>query len=169
MIGNRFIAVRDVVEMDLIRPRTISEFQRENHVVANWNWTVVGRLKAEAVERFIETDTPVLHTGNDRVDPAYLRTLDPREWKSLQLVRPRTIRFARHYFSPNRWVAHFEDTAGNSYSLKITDPIITRKLEAGQAISDNCLLTVSMAKAWTPNPAETPPICYKLVATVIEL
>ena len=42
-VGGKFVGVRDVVEMDLTRPREIAEFQRENRVIKSWNWTIVGR------------------------------------------------------------------------------------------------------------------------------
>ncbi len=67
------------------------------------------------------------------------------------------------------WVANFQDRAGNDYSLKVTDPDVTRRLENGETISKRSLLTVSMTKPWTPNPQEKPPLCYKVVAAVIEL
>jgi len=112
--------------------------------------------------------SPILHTPNDRVATSVLEGKPPSEWKSLQLVRPRKLSFGRHYYDPNRWVADFQDGAGNHYSLKITDPVITRRLEAGVKVSKQCLLTVSMTKPWTHNPVERAPTCYKLVAAVIE-
>jgi putative nucleic acid modification protein with dual OB domain len=168
-VNRRFIALRDILELDLIQPRAIVEFQAENQTIRNWNWRVNGRMSMSALEDFIDDSAPVLHTHNDRVAPSVLRALPPAEWKSLQLIRPRQLEFARHFHEENRWVAEFKDAAGNLYSLRITDPIITRRLEAGEKITQDCLLTVSLTKPWTNDPNVRPPMCYKLVAAVMEL
>ena len=76
--------------------------------------------------------------------------------------------FERHYFDANRWVAHFQDAKRRPYSLKITDPVITRRLEAGQAIAKTSILTISLTKPWSHDPDERLPLCYKLVAAVID-
>jgi hypothetical protein len=168
-VNGQFLAVRDILEIDLARPRQPHKYQRENRSILNWKWQVNKRLKLAAVESYVENLTPVLHSTNDRVDPAVLEQLAPNEWRSLQLVRPRNLNFGRHYWDPNRWVAHFDDLNGNSYSIKVTDPEVTLRLERGEKINKKSLLTVSMTKPWTSNEAEKPPMCYKVVAAVIEL
>lgn len=169
VVNGKMLSIRAILECDLIRPRTIAQFQCENQTIRNWDWQVKRRLKATALDQFVEDISPILHTPNDRVATSMLEAKAPSKWKSLQLVKPRHLQFGRHYYDPNRWVAEFADGDGNHYSLKITDPIITRRLEAGEKISKKCLLTVSMTKPWTHNPEERPPTCYKLVAAVIEL
>jgi hypothetical protein len=167
-VNGKFLALRDILEVDLVRPRQTSEFQYENHLIRNWNWDVKRRLKLDAVKQYIDDSTPILHTVGDRVQPDALRLLPPNQWKSLQLVKPRHLTFGRHYYDANRWVAHFQDKAGNSYSLKITDPDATRRLENDENIDKSSLLTISMTKPWSHNPSETPPLCYKVVAAIIE-
>ncbi len=169
IVGGKFIELRDILEVDLSRPRVVQPYQRENRLIRNWKWRVRKRLKLDAVKRYVENCTPILHSVNDRVQTQVLDRLQPNEWKSLQLVKPRRLTFGRHYYSPNRWVAHFEDRKGNCYSLKVTDPVATRRLESGETLSKTSLLTVSMTKPWTPDPAGKPPSCYKVVAAVIEL
>jgi hypothetical protein len=78
------------------------------------------------------------------------------------------VTFARHYYTPNRWVANFSDPAGNKYSLRITDPEVTRRLEAGHRISKQSLLTISLTKPWAPDQKKMRPFCYKVVAAVME-
>lgn len=168
-VNGKFIEIRDILDVDLFRPRQITEFQRENHIIRNWDWKISGRFKLNAINRFIDNNAPILHSGNDRVSPKVLKKLTPEEWRSLQLVKPRKLKFCRHYFDPHRWVAEFEDQKGNRYSLKVTDPIATRRLENDETISKECVLTVSMTKPWTPNAAEKEAHCYKVVAAVIEL
>jgi Dual OB-containing domain len=168
VIGRRFISVRDILELDLVRPRKIAELQRENQVIRSWRWHIVGRLGREAIRQYIDNTSPILHSIDDRVSPNMLHKMAPSDWKSLQLVEPSRLTFSRHYFTPNRWVANFTDRDGNTLSLKITDADITRRLEAGNAVSRKSLLTISLTKPWSPKPDEKPPLCYKLVAAVIE-
>ena len=168
-VNGRFLSLRDILEVELVCPRVTPEFQRENHFIRNWNWQIKRRLKLDAVSKYVDGTTPVLHSDSDRVRPAVLESLSPSEWKSLQLVKPRNLTFARHYFDPNRWVANFRDKAGNNYSVKVTDADATRRLENGDEIGKKSLLTVSMTKPWTHDPSEKPPYCYKVVAAVIEL
>ncbi|MCO6043336.1 hypothetical protein NG895_05400 [Aeoliella sp. ICT_H6.2] len=167
-VNGKFLTLLDILELDLIKPRIVDEFQCENRFIRNWRWKRKRRLKRDAVKKYVESDTPILHSSGDRVAPDDLLVLPPEDWKSLQLVRPRNLRFGRHYYDPNRWVAHFFDRAGNSYSLKVTDPVATRKLEGGQSISKRSLLTVSMAKPWSHDDTQKPPMCYKVVAAVVE-
>jgi hypothetical protein len=169
-INGKMLRVLDILELDdPIRPRTTHQFQKENRVIRNWNWDVKRRLKLSAVTQFIDATTPILHGAGDRVDPAILGRLPEDQWTSLQLIEPRKLVFDRHYFDPNRWVANFEDSAGNSYSLKVTDPEVTLRLERKEKIGKQCLLTVSMTKPWTHDATKQAPLCYKVVAAVIEL
>lgn len=169
IVDGEFLAVRDILELDLARPRQPHKYQRENRLILNWKWQVKKRFKLEAVGKYLDDSTPILHSGSDQVAPAVLEQLSPKEWKSLQLVKPRKLNFSRHYYSPNRWVANFEDQDGNTYSLKVTDAEATRRLEKGEKIGKKCFLTVSMTKPWTPDANTKPALCYKVVAAVIEV
>lgn len=168
-IKGKMIRLLDILEVDLIKPRTVNEFQKENRIIKNWKWNVKKRLKLSAVSQFVDSTTPVLFSASDRVDPTLLKRLPETQWTSLQLVKPRHLSFSRHYFDPNRWVANFLDAVGNGYSIKVTDPEVTIRLEKGEKISKRSLLTVSMTKPWTHDPDEKPAQCYKVVAAVIEL
>lgn len=164
-VDGKFLELRDVVEMDLARPREIPKYQRENRIIRNWSWKQIGRAKLSTLERFVDNSTPVLHTVGDRVSPQQLEALAPKDWKSLQLVKPSRLSFGHHYYSEKRWVADFR--VGDYYSLKTTDPELTRLLESGKKPDKGALLTISLAKPWSHNPQEKPPMCYKVVAAVI--
>ncbi len=168
-INGKMIRLLDILELDLIRPRTVHEYQKENQFIRSWDWDVKRRLKLTAVSQFVELTAPVLHSAGDRVDPAALQKLPTDKWTSLQLVKPKNLYFSRHYWDPNRWVANFDDSKGNSYSIKVTDPEVTLRLEKGEKISKKSLLTVSMTKPWTHDATEKPAMCYKVVAAVIEV
>lgn len=167
-IEGRFLAVLDVIEMDLVRPKDVPRYQRENRTVKNWNWSIHGRFRRADLLQYCDATSPILHSADDRVSPEVLNQLSPEQWKSLQLVRPRALQFERDYWDERRWRARFRDAPDNEYYLKVTDPAVTRRLEGGETVSRESILTVSMAKPWTPGSSK-PELCYKIVAAVIEL
>ncbi len=168
MIGGKPLALLDIVEIDLAPPREIHKFQRENQIIQNWNWKLVGRSSPGDLSRYCDDIAPLFHSPDDRIPPAVLEKLPPAAWSSLQLIRPRKLSFAHDHRDPSRWRARFADAAGSIYSLKLTDAIITRRLACGERISSDCLLTVSLTKPFRFD-ASQPEFCYKIVAAVIEL
>jgi Protein of unknown function, DUF488 len=135
----------------------------------NWNWSIIGRGRKGNLAAYCDETIPILHSIDDRVSPEILNNLPPKEWASLQLVKPRRLRFEHDQWDQHRWRARFQDAAGHVYYLKITDASTTRRLEAGDKISDQSVLTISLTKPWAPPDGSKPELCYKLVAAVIEL
>ena len=167
-VGGRFLSLMHIVELDLVCPRATPRYQRENRIIRSWNWHVRDRVNRSVIGGLVENAVPILHIDTDRVDPHLLEGLDPRKWTSLQLVRPIGLTFERDHWTPQRWRATFRDSRSNGYSLKITDPEVTRKLEAGKRVDSKSLLTISLTKPWSPDPSTKPAMCYKLVAAVVE-
>ena len=89
-------------------------------------------------------------------------------WKSLQLVHNKNVAFEQDEKNKAKWRANFANTTGVALSLRVTDPDICHRLDQGEMISKDCLLTVSMAAGWSPDK-KTAKRCYKFVAGVIEL
>ena len=163
------IDVLDVVEMELDPPLLTTRFQRENRVAPNWKWKVVGKLTADDVVGLCDDTTPIFYGDGDRVLPQQIDELPPKEWKSLQLVQPRELRFATDRWKASDWRAHFQDAVGNHYPLKVKDPTFLDNLKADETPSDSCLITVSLGGPWAPDDGSQPEQCYKLAAAVIEL
>jgi hypothetical protein len=134
-----------------------------------WDWQIVGNATADQLLPYCDATTPILHTDTDRVSPTDLENLPRPQWQSLQLVRATKIEFARDPRSRQRWRAGFHDAAGHHYSLMLTDIRISGRLDRGEKIAPDCLLTVSLTAPWAPVDGSKPPMCYKLVAAVIEL
>ncbi len=166
-VGETALALLDVFNVDVAPPAETPPYQRENRVLRRWNWVVCGRVSAADLEPYIDDSAPIFHNTMDRVVGVVLDQLPSRDWKSLQLVRPRQLRFERAAHDPRRWRARFRDKANNEYLLKLTDPEATRRLEAGERISPHCLLTLSLTRPWTGNDPSGLKICYKIVAAVI--
>jgi hypothetical protein len=168
-LKGRFLSLLDVVEINLTRPKEISRYQRENLVIANWNWAIVGSVQTSDVIQYCDETTPILHNNGDRVPPYALDQLPPEQWNSLQLIRPRNLDFERDSTDQHRWHARFRDRSGCEYLLRLTDPLAARRLDAGNKISPESLLAISLTKPWAPPRVSKPKRCYKLVAAVIEL
>lgn len=166
-IEGTLIELGDIVEMAYSQPPVAARFQRENMFLDNWDWRLVGRMEPESIMKYCEATTPILHNHNDRVDPQALEPLAASQWKSLQLVHSREVRFATDPYAAGKFRATFQDAAGNRYSLRLTDPVAAERLAAGEKLRPDCLLTVSLTKPWSVDPRK-PAVCYKLVAAVIE-
>jgi len=164
------IALLDIVSVPLAgdRPNPPDRYQRENWFVDSWDWKVVGRCSVKDARALCESRDVVLYTDNDRVEPAVMDALPTSEWKSLQLIKVK-VNFSRDMWDRNRWRASFKDGRGNHLFLKVTDPVVSAKLDRGEDVSKVCLLTVSLAGPWAPDDGSQPERCYKLVAGVIEL
>lgn len=168
-VDGRFLSVLDVVEIDVARFKQVPPYQCENRVIRNWNWAILRRFPRASLPQYCDQAVPILHSANDWVLPSVLDALPATEWKSLQLVRPSRLSFERDARDQHRWRARFRVAKGNEYALKVTDPEATRRLEAGDRIGANCLLTISLTKPWAPPSGTLAERCYKLVAAVIEL
>ena len=165
----KFLALCDILQVDLTRPRRVAQFQKENQVLVNWNWKIIGHMPPSDLRPFVRDASPILHNHADRVAPTELEALPTDRWISLELIHPRKLSFGRNRFDDHRWIASFEDKAGVAYSLRVTDPIVAGRLEEGESICPDCLLTVSLTKPWTHDAKEKAPLCYKLAAAVITL
>ena len=167
--GETALSLLDVFDVDVAMPRETPPYQRENRVLQSGRWQVRERAHAASLEPYVDDSAPIFHNTMDRVVAVALDQMPPRDWKSLQLVRPRQLRYERDGHDPHRWRARFRDSAGTEYLLKLTDPEATRRLEAGERISPRCLLTLSLTRPWAgPDPSMLK-VCYKIVAAVIDL
>ncbi len=162
------LSLLDIFDVDLEQPGEAPKYQRENRILKNWNWVIRGRMRRASIEQFVDDSAPIFHNTQDRVVAVLLDKLAPRDWKSLQLVRPRNLRFERDAHAQQRWRVRFKDRAGNEYLLKLTDPEATRRLEAGERIDPGSLLTVSLTRPWAGQDGTMLKLCYKIVAGVIE-
>ncbi|MBN1909770.1 MAG: hypothetical protein JW818_08525 [Pirellulales bacterium] len=168
-LGSHFLSLGDILEVELIHPDKVAKYQCENHIIHNWRWRVEGRMRPDALARYVDDTAPLFFSRGDRVAPSFLETLPPDHWKSLQLVRPRGLRFVPDPHDPNRLKVEFQDAAANRYRLKVTDfEAISRARRGCLGNTDDVFLTVSLTKPWTRPGSDRPPWCYKIVAAVID-
>ncbi|MCX6000096.1 MAG: hypothetical protein NTU41_11060 [Chloroflexi bacterium] len=166
----RQLRLLDIVEVPLSkdRPMPVDKYQIENIFVDSWDWQYIGSCPVNKMMRYCQTGEMILYSHTDRVDPSMLESLPKTQWRSLELVKA-NVSFSRDGWESNRWRAMLKDGDGHLLSLKVTDPAICDKLNRGDDVAENCLLTVSLAGPWAPPDGSQIKQCYKLVAGVLEL
>ena len=160
--------VLDILEVPLQAHGPVDGCQPENKLLKTGQWQKVGSIKPKDLLKYCEDDSTILHNNLDHVRACCFRMIPSYGWKSLQLVHNKNVAFEQDEKNKAKWRANFANTTGVALSLRVTDPDICHRLDQGEMISKDCLLTVSMAAGWSPDK-KTAKRCYKFVAGVIEL
>lgn len=170
LIDGRETVPLDIVEIQLGEINLSTRYQRENREIKSWDWELLGCATTGDVMPY-RSDAPlVLHNRRKVVEPALLEKLPPSKWRSLELIHVTNARFERDQRKPNRWNVRFSRGRGApEYHLPLSDPRTTARLNRGEAICRECLLTVSLTQPIEMARRQMPPLCYKVVATVIEV
>jgi hypothetical protein len=167
LIGGTEPQILDIVEVPVHVNGPTDGCQPENKLLKSGLWKRVGRVKPEELLRYCEDDSKILHNNLDHVRASCFRMIPGYGWKSLQLIHNDNIDFEPDENNKTKWRAKFTNSKGIDLSLRITDPVICQRLDRGEKINKDCLLTVSMAPGWSPDK-KTPKKCYKFVAGVVE-
>jgi len=170
LVGGRRLAPLDVVELDLARPTFATRYQCENREIRRWRWRLAGKADPADLLDYRSRSNIVLYNQGKVVEPSYLESFDAPDWRSLELVHATDVSLIAHPRTPGRWQASFSlGRGGPKYLLTVTDPLATGRLALGASIRKECLLTVSLTAPIEFAKLDKPPLCYKLVAAVIEL
>lgn len=168
LINRREPQILDVIKIPLEDYGPDEGCQPENRLLKAGRWKKVGQITAQDLLKYCEDNTVILHNHQEYVLPSFFSKTPKSKWKSLQLVHNSNVRFCRAY-DPQKWRVRFQDGKRHVLDLKLTDPVISNKLRSGKKISKNCIMTVSLATAWSPKDSNQPERCYKMVAGVVEL
>lgn len=160
--------ILDVLDIPLEDHGPDEGCQPENRLLKDGPWKKVGRITLKDLLKYCEDDSVILHNDQDRVSSDFFIKLPKDRWKSLQLIHNKNITFNHDLFNKRKWRACFRDGKGSYLKLKVTDTVILGRLNLDDEIGKDCILTISLAGAWSPNRI-TPKRCYKLVAGVVEL
>ncbi len=160
--------ILDIIEIPLENYGDDEGCQPENRLLKLGPWKKVGRVTAQDLLQYCEDDSVILHNHQEYVPPEFFETLSKSKWKSLQLINKSKLSFHPAY-KRNQWRVIFYDGRGHLLDLKLTDPLISDRLRNNEKISNNCILTVSLATPWSPQGSDQPERCYKMVAGVVEL
>ena len=171
VFGNHPLEPLDVIEMDLAAPKYKTRFQKENRIITSEQWAHVDRVTADDVLQYCSDNWNVLHSSAKVVKPDVLEIKPPDEWTSLELRRVADVTFEPDDRKENRWKAMFRTGAisASNYSLSLTDPIATERLNEGEDLDGEWLLTLSLTEPIAMPQYGLPELCYKLVAAAIPL
>ena len=156
----------DVIEIPIEDSGPDNGCQPENRLIQSGKWRKVGQKRPSAVLKYCENDDIILHNHEDRVVASFFDGIPRIQWKSLQLVRNRNVRFYLDYWGKRRAV--FRDGQGHYLELAVKDPVFLKKLVKNEDISEDCIMAISLAGPWSLSDTEIK-YCYKLVAGVIEM
>ena len=156
--------ILDVLEIPLYDYGPADGCQPENKLLKDGQWGKISRVRPIDLLKYCEDDSVILHNNLDYVRAGCFRMIPSYGWKSLQLIHNEDVVFGQDENNRDKWRANFI----NSKGARVTDPVVCERLEQGDAISKDCLLTVSMAIGWSPD-RQTARRCYKFVAGVVEL
>jgi hypothetical protein len=169
--GVHVLVPLDVVEFNVAIPKSATRYQRENRLITSSQWAITGKLSSSDVVKYCDSSPSVLHGPHKVVEPSDLDALTPDAWKSLELRHVTHVKYSKDPYKNERWVTTFR-TSGRfpkEYSLKLTDPVATGKLQRGISLPSECLLTISLTEPYALPQFNKPELCYKLVAAVIDL
>jgi hypothetical protein len=160
--------ILDILDIPLEDSRTNEEYQPENRFLTLGKWRKISRLDPQDLLKYCEDDNVILHNHEGYVLPELLSEKASSERKSLQLIHSVNVKFNRDLYDSRKWRVVFQYGRKNYLDLKLTDVVLSDRLRKNEKISNECILTISLATPWKRDD-KTPERCYKMVAGVIEL
>jgi hypothetical protein len=139
--------------------------QPENRILLSGRWKKIGTILPEDALKYVEEDILLLHNDAKKVESAFFESLPKEQWKSLQLIQVRDVRF--HKNLRNKWRCDFNYYRCH-YELPFTDPKVIDRLDSGGGIAKRCLLIISLGGPFDKDNGGTL-YWYKIVAGVVEL
>jgi len=172
-LGSHFPELLDVLEIPLDSTGPDFGFESENRTILPGRWHIRGKMTPKDIEKYAKQSRYVLHNRKKYVTTKELQQKPIAGRMTLQLVRTDSfkVRDARRKNTdkPN-WKGAIS-SCGRELEVKITDPVFCEKLNRGYKPSPSCLLTMSLSMPYKPPDwdEDEEPVCWKLIAGVIEL
>jgi len=160
--------ILDLIDIPLHSHGPMDGCQPENKLLKPGLWKNNGRVSAKDLLRYCQTAASVLYNDRDHIKANILRLIPSGRMRSLELVHVQDAIFMSDENIKTKWRVSFSNGHGRKLNLRVTDPALCEKLDAGKTTSSNCLVTVSLGPPWSPDK-KTAPKCYKFAAGVIEL
>jgi len=172
-IGGHFPEVLDILDLPLDTTGPDFDFESENRTILPGQWYLHGRVTANDLLKYAKPSYHVLHNRKKYVTIEEMKQKSLQERTTLQLIHVRdfTIRDAA---SPSTGKHNWKgvvSSGGRELELTITDPVFSERLNKGHKPSASCLLTMSLSMPYKPPEwdEDEPPVCWKLIAGIIEL
>lgn len=172
-LGGYFPELLDVLEIPLDKTGPDFDFESENRTILPGLWYLREKLTPKDIETYTEQPYYVLHNKKKYVTTKEFRQKPIAKRKTLQLIHVNEFKVCdarKETKEKHNWKGLI--TSGNrEIDVKITDPVYVEKLNKGHKPSSHCFLTMSLSMPHKPPDwrEEEEPVCWKLIAGVIEL
>ena len=172
-LGGYFPQLLDVLEIPLDSAGPDFGFECENRTILPGLWYLSDKMKPRNVEKYAKQPYCVLHNKKKFVRPGALQLKPPAERVTLELIHVEDFKVCDARKKPAdmpNWKGLI--TSGDrELDVKITDPVFVEKLNMGYKPSSPCFLTMSLSMPHKPPDwdDDEKPVCWKLIAGVIEL
>ena len=172
-LGGYFPALLDVLEIPLDSSGPDFGFESENRTILPGRWYRRGKLTPKDISKHVRQPYYVLHNRKKYVTPGELQQKPFEKRRTLELIQVdgfKVLDRRRKSTDEPSWKGVIS-SGGRDIELKITDPIFFKKLNGGHKPSPTCLVTMSLSMPYKPDDWDEGegPVCWKLIAGVIEL
>ncbi len=168
-----FPQLLDVIELPLAATGPDYGFEKENRTLLPGKWRRYEKMRPEMLKPYAKRSAILLHTSGISVPLNLLHQKPAAERHSLELAHTDAFRVRRascRATGEPTWQGILPLASGE-VAIRITDPVMVGKLNAGYVPQPACLLTISLSMPYTPPDSDDgyETACWKLIAGVIEL
>ena len=168
-LGQYFPEILDVLEIPLDVTGPDFGFESENRTILPGRWYRRDKMTPMDIERYAKQPYYVLHNRKKYVT---LRELQQKR-VTLQLIRVDNFKVRDNRAGPtdkHNWKGMIY-SGGREIEVGITDPVFFKRLNRGYKPSSSYFLTMSLGMPYKPSEwdEDEEPVCWKLIAGVIEL
>jgi hypothetical protein len=172
-LGGYFPELLDVLEIPLDSAGPDFGFESENRTILPGRWYRRGKMTPADIEKYVKRPYYVLHNRRKYVTLRELRQKPLEKRVTLQLIRVNNFKVCdtrKKTIDKHNWSGTIL-SGGRELEVKITDPVCFKRLNGGYEPSLSCLLTMSLGMPYRPPDWDEndEPVCWKLIAGVIEL
>jgi hypothetical protein len=172
-LGGYFPKLLDILEIPLDATGPDFDFESENRGILPGRWYQRGKMTPEDIKKYAIKPHYVLHNHKKYVTPRELckKAFEKRVTLQLIYIDNFEVRDTRTKHTDKHSWKGVISSGGRELEVGITDSIYFQKLNKGHKPSPSCLLTMSLGMPHKPPDwgEDEEPVCWKLIAGVIEL
>ena len=172
-IGAHSPQLLDILDIPLDTTGPDFGFESENRTILPGQWYLRGRADVKDVLKYAQRPDYVLHNRRKYVTVEEMKSKAFEDRTTLELIQVDDFVVRDKATTPtekHQWQGVIS-SGGRELELNVTDPVFSGKLNSGHTPSRSCLLTMSLGMPYRPPHWEEDeqPVCWKLIAGVIEL
>jgi hypothetical protein len=172
-LGGHFPELLEVLEIPLHSTGPDFGFESENRTILPGRWYRRGKMTPEEIKKYAIKPYYVLHNHRKYITPRELCKKAFEKRVTLQLIGVDNfeVRDSRKKTTDKHSWKGVISSGSREIEVGITDPVYSQKLKKGHKPSLSCFLTMSLSMPHKPSDwdEDEEPVCWKLIAGVIEL